>query len=149
VARWLSRRHDPDAWAINTDDPSALETARGTAPHIARWRSLPRVVPGRGEAARRIAACATRALLPARLPHLVDEVGAAALTVDRWAVTPALCAAAHRLNTPLAAWTVNTPRAALRMSAAGADLITTDRVTEIRAALGRSQDGAATGRCDE
>src|SRR5258706_435998 len=87
-------------------------------------------------------------LLPS-LPHMIDEVGAAALTVDRWAVTPALCAAAHKLNTPLAAWTVNTPRAALRMSAAGADLITTDRVTEMRAALGWSQDGAATGRCDE
>jgi hypothetical protein len=35
------------------------------------------------------------------------------------------------------------------MSAAGADLITTDRVAEMRAALGLSQDSAATGRCDE
>jgi glycerophosphoryl diester phosphodiesterase len=118
------------------------------APHIARWRGLPHIEPGRGEGARRIAACALRGLLPARLPGLVNEFGAAALSVDRYAVTPALCAAAHELHTPLAAWTVNTPRAARRMSAAGADLITTDRVEQMRAAVGPSQDSAATGRCD-
>src|SRR5258708_6305317 len=53
VARWLDGRQDPDAWAICTDDPDALRTARDTAPRIARWRSLPRVAPGRGEGARR------------------------------------------------------------------------------------------------
>jgi glycerophosphoryl diester phosphodiesterase len=148
VAAWLGRRQDTDAWAICSDDPGALQQARATAPQVQRWRSLPRVAPGRGEGIRRIAACATRALLPGRLDHLATEVGAAALSVDRWAVTPALCARAHALNLPLAAWTVNSARAAERMSAAGADLITTDRVEAMRAVLPGTQDGAATGRCD-
>ncbi|HXA27320.1 MAG TPA: glycerophosphodiester phosphodiesterase [Candidatus Angelobacter sp.] len=149
VARWLAAQPDPDAWAICSDDPEALRRAREIAPKIARWRTLPRVAPGRGEGARRIAACALRSLLSARLPRLVEEVGAAALSVDRYAVTPALSAAAHRLTTPIAAWTVNSPRAARRMNAAGVDLITTDQIERMRAAIGPSQDSAATGRCDE
>ena len=149
VAAWLSRRPEPDRWAVCSDDPEALQDLRKAAPSIARWRSLPQVAPGRGEGARRIAACALRGLLPGRLERLADEVGAAAFSVDRWAVTPSLCAAAHRLGLPLAAWTCNTPAAARRMEAAGADLITTDRIGAMRAALGASQDGAATGRCDE
>jgi glycerophosphoryl diester phosphodiesterase len=148
VARWLGTRPDPERWAACTDDPQALRRFRDAAPRIARWRSLPHIAPGRGEGARRIAACALRALLPARLERLAGEVGAAAFSVDRWAVTPALCARAHHLGLPVAAWTCNTPNAARRMEAAGADYITSDRVSAMRAALGASQDGAATGRCD-
>lgn len=148
VAAWLASRQDPAAWAICTDDPAALQRSREAAPHVARWRSLPRVAPGRGEGARRIAACALRSLLPARLERLAAEVGAAAFSVDRWAVTPALCARAHRLGLPVAAWTCNTPAAARRMSACGADYLTSDAVEAMRASLGPSQDGAATGRCD-
>jgi glycerophosphoryl diester phosphodiesterase len=148
VARWLGQRPDPHRWAVCTDDPEALRQVRATAPHIARWRSLPRVAPGRGEGARRIAASALRSLLPARLPRLVGEVGAAAVSVDRWAVTPALCRVAKAAGTPLTAWTVNDASGARRMQACGADLITTDRVEAMRGALGGSQDGAATGRCD-
>jgi glycerophosphoryl diester phosphodiesterase len=148
VATWLSRRGDPDAWAICSDDPQALQHARAAAPAVQRWRSLPRVAPGRGEGARRIAACTLRSLLPARLDRLAGEVGAAALSVDRWAVTPALCARAHALHLPVAAWTVNTPKAARRMSACGADLLTSDHVEAMRTALGASQDSPATGRCD-
>jgi glycerophosphoryl diester phosphodiesterase len=88
-----------------------------------------------------------RTTLPARLPRLVAEADAATLSVDRWAVTPGLCAAAHAIGVEVAAWTVNTPRAAQRMSACGVDLITTDRPEEMRAALA-SQDGSATARCD-
>lgn len=148
VGAWLAARPDPERWAVCTDDPEALQRLREAAPRIARWRSLPHVPPGRGEGARRIAACAMRALLPARLEHLAAEVGAAAFSVDRWAVTRALCARAHQLGLPVAAWTCNTPGAARRMDAAGADLVTSDRIGAMRAALGVSQDGAATGRCD-
>jgi len=96
-----------------------------------------------------IAACALRGVLPHRLQALAAEVGAAALSVDRWAVTPALCARAQALQLPVAAWTVNTPGAARRMDACGADYITTDRVEAMRSVLGGpSQDGAATGRCE-
>jgi len=148
VARWLAARPSPDHWAIGSDDPDALRRARDTAPHVARWRTLPHIPPGPGEGARRIAACALRDLLPPRLPRLTAEVGAAALSVDRWAVTPALCRAAHAGSTPLTAWTVNTEGAARRMKRCGVDLITTDRITAMRAALGPPQDVAATARCD-
>jgi glycerophosphoryl diester phosphodiesterase len=148
VAAWLGARPDPDRWAVCSDDPAALAEMRDAAPRVARWRSLPHVVAGRGEGVRRIAACAARALLPARLESLAGEVGAAAFSVDRWAVTPALCARARQLGLPVAAWTCNTTGAARRMAAAGADYLTTDRVGAMRAALGRSQDGTATGRCD-
>jgi glycerophosphoryl diester phosphodiesterase len=147
VARWLAQRPDPDSWAICSDDPEALTAARDIAPHVQRWRSLPRVRAGRAEPVRRITASALRSLLPARLDRLATEVVAAGVSVDRWAVTPGLCAAAQRLGLPLAAWTVNTPGAARRMAACGADLITTDRVDEMRSAL-TSQDGSATARCD-
>jgi len=147
VANWLAQRSDPERWAICTDDLSALQVARDRAPDVQRWRSLPHVAPGRGEGVRRIAACALRSTLPARLRRLVEEAGATALSVDRWAVTPRLCAAAHALGVEVAAWTVNTERSARRMSACGADFITTDRPEEMQAALA-SQDGTATARCD-
>jgi glycerophosphoryl diester phosphodiesterase len=147
VSRWLVTRGDPTHWAICSDDPDALRVIRDAAPQVQRWLSLPRVAPGRGEPLRRITACTLRSLLPARLGRLAAEVGAAAVAVDRWAVTPGICAAARRLGLPLAAWTVNSAPAARRMAACGVDLITSDRVAEMRAALG-SQDGGATVRCD-
>jgi glycerophosphoryl diester phosphodiesterase len=149
VASWLAGRASQDGWAVCTDDPAALKAMRERAPRIARWRSLPRVAPGRGEGARRIAACALRPLLPRRVRALAEEVGAAALSVDRWAVTPALSAHAHALQLPVAAWTVNSPSVARRMDACGVDYLTTDRVEAMRSILGSpSQDGAATGRCE-
>jgi glycerophosphoryl diester phosphodiesterase len=147
VADWLKRRPDPDRWAIGTDDPDALRIARERAPKVERWRGVPRVAPGRGEPLRRIAAMTLRSLLPARLANLAREVGAAAFTVDRWAITPALCAAARRLELPVAAWTVNSAPVAKRMAACGVDFLTTDRVPEMRAALA-AQDGTVTRRCD-
>jgi glycerophosphoryl diester phosphodiesterase len=147
VGAWLAARPDPDRWAICSDDPAALIAVRSAAPRVARWRGVPRVAPGRGESARRVAACALRSLLPPRLESLAGQVGAAALTVDRWAVTPRLCDTARRLGLPVAAWTVNSAPVARRMAACGVDLITSDRVAEMRAALG-TQDRAATGRCD-
>ena len=149
VAAWLGLRADPERWAICSDDRDALLTARERAPRVARWRGIPRVAPGRGEPVRRITALSLRGLLPARLERLAAEVGAAGFTVDRWAVTPALCAAASRLGLPVTAWTVNSVPVARRMAACGADFLTTDRVAEMRAALEATQDGAVTGRCEE
>ena len=147
VATWLAARADPDRWAICTDDVAALQAARAGAPRVARWRTLPRVPAGRGERVRRIIACALRGRLPGQLDRLAAEVGASAFSIDRWAVTPRLCAAARQLGLPVAAWTVNSAPAARRMAAAGVDLITTDRVAEMRAAL-NLQDSGATARCD-
>jgi glycerophosphoryl diester phosphodiesterase len=94
---------------------------------MARWRTLPVYAPGPDTGVRRLAACATRGLLPPRLERLAAEVGAAAVTVDRWAVTPALCAEAHRLGLAVTAWTVNRPRTAALMRRRGADHVTTDQ----------------------
>jgi glycerophosphoryl diester phosphodiesterase len=147
VATWLAAQPDPDRWAICTDDVTALQAARAQARRVARWRTLPRVPPGRGESARRILACALRSTLPARLPALAAEVDAAALSVDRWAVTPRLCSAAHALSLPVAAWTVNDPARVPALEAAGVDLITTDQPAVMRPGAA-SQDSAATARCD-
>lgn len=147
LAVWLADRRDPQRWAVCSDEAEALLTLRERAPEVERWRGVPRVAQGRGEPVRRIAAMALRSLLPARLPRLAREVGAAGFTVDRWAITPALCAAARGLDLPVAAWTVNDPGTARRMWACGVDFLTTDRVVEMRAALA-AQDGAVTGRCD-
>lgn len=147
VAQWLAARRDPQRWLVCSDDREALLTLRDRAPRVERWRGVPRVAPGRGEPVRRITAMALRSLLPARLARLAREVTAAGFTVDRWAVTPALCAAARGIDLPVAAWTVNHPAGARRMWACGVDYLTTDRVVEMRAALA-AQDGAVTGRCD-
>jgi glycerophosphoryl diester phosphodiesterase len=147
IADWLATRPDPDRWAVCSDDVTALQGMREHAPKVARWRTLPHVPAGRGESVRRIKASALRSLLPARLPSLASEVGAAGLSVDRWAVTPGLTAAARRVGLPVAAWTVNTRTAAQRMSACAVDYITTDKPQEMRAVL-TSQDSGATARCD-
>ena len=147
VGLWLGTRPSPQRWAVCSDDPQALRALRDTAPGIERWLGVPRVIQDRAEPIRRITAMALRSLLPGRLDRLVTEVGAAALTVDRWAITPALVARAHELRLPVAAWTVNAAPLARRMAAQGVDLLTTDHPAEMRAALA-AQDGAVTGRCD-
>jgi glycerophosphoryl diester phosphodiesterase len=147
VVAWLAAQPDPDRWAICTDDVIALQGARAKAGRVARWRTLPQVPPGRGESARRILACVLRSTLPARVPALAAEVDAAALSVDRWALTPRLCAAAHALGLPVAAWTLNNPAGVPALQAAGVDFVTTDRPAAMRPQP-ESQDSAATARCD-
>lgn len=147
VGAWLGTRTDAARWAVCSDDRDALLTLRDRAPQVERWRSLPRVVQDRAEPVRRIVGLSLRSLLPGHLRRFAAEVAAAAFSVDRWAITPALCAAASQLRLPVAAWTVNSAAAARRMAACGVDYLTTDRVAEVRAALA-PQDGAVTGRCD-
>ncbi len=127
LGAWAAGRADSDLLAVCTDAAPALGHLRERAPRMARWRTLPVHAPHPDTGARRVAACATRPLLPGRLERLAAEVGAAAVTVDRWAVTAGLCAAAHRLGMPLTAWTVNHRRVAARMRRRGADYVTTDR----------------------
>ena len=133
LATWAAPRRDADLHAVCTGGADALRHLREQAPHLARWRTLP-VYHGREDTAHRLAACATRHRLATRLDRLTAEVGAAAVTVDRWAVTARLCAAAHRLGLHLTAWTVNRPRAAAAMRRRGADFITTDRPDLLRTA---------------
>lgn len=127
LGAWAAGRADTDLLAVCTDGAVPLVRLRELAPGMARWRTLPVYAPRADTTARRLAACALRDLLPRRLERLAAEVGAAAVTVDRWAVTRSLCATAHRLGLPLTAWTVNRPRVAEAMRRRGADYVTTDR----------------------
>jgi glycerophosphoryl diester phosphodiesterase len=137
---WAAGRRDLELLAVCTDGAAALGHLRDRAPGLARWRTLPVYAPGPETTPRRLVACALRRRLPERLERLCAEVGAAGVTVDRWAVTAALCAAARRLGLPLTAWTVNHPRIAAAMRRRGADYITTDR-PELLAALGAPASG--------
>jgi glycerophosphoryl diester phosphodiesterase len=105
LAGWLAERSPGPGFAVCTDDRAALQHFRDRVPEIARWRTLPEVV------------------------------GAVALSVDHWLLTAPLCRAAHDADLSVAAWTVNRPEHARRAQRCGADLITTDRVVEMRAAI--------------
>jgi glycerophosphoryl diester phosphodiesterase len=136
LAAWLSDGGaSADSFAVCTDEPDALVRLREAAARVARWRSLPRVPAGPGAGRRRILAAALRHRLVARLDDLAAEVGATALGVDHWAVTGRLCSAAHRLGLPVVAWTVNSGRRARAMAGCGVDMITSDEVARVRAAL--------------
>jgi glycerophosphoryl diester phosphodiesterase len=140
LGAWAAGRADVDLFAVCTDGAEPLNRLRGRAPRLARWRTLPVYAPRPETTARHVAACALRRLLVGRLERLAAEVGAAAVTVDRWAVSTALCATARRLGLPLTAWTVNEPRVAARMRRRGADFVTTDQPrllgASVRAGLG-------------
>ena len=122
----LRTRADTEQLAACTDDLAALLVLQHRAPRVARWRTIPMSGAGRGSGRRRILAAALRSTLPGRLRRLVDEVAAAAICVDKWAVTRALCARAHELGLLVDAWTVNDARMARRMAGCGVDLLTTD-----------------------
>jgi glycerophosphoryl diester phosphodiesterase len=100
------------------------------------------------ERLRRIAATAERDRLPSYVGKLANEVGAAAITVDHWAITPQLCEVAHRLNLAVAAWTVNRIEVALDLARCGVDAITSDEVATIREAVQRlgGDDRGSQGR---
>lgn len=76
-----------------------------------------------------------RVPLPQRLGLLAADVGAAALCVHHWLVTPQLCESAHRLGLPVVAWTINRPHRARQVLGCGVDLITTDDVVGVRDGL--------------
>jgi glycerophosphoryl diester phosphodiesterase len=139
LSSWLSAH--PAVWprtAVCTDDLRALLILQYAAPKVERWRTLPMIGEQRGERRRRAFAVATRRRLPGLLPHLVREVAAAGLCCDRLVVTHALCDAAHRLRTPVAAWTVDRAATARRVAAAGVGVITTNAPDAMKAALERA-----------
>ncbi len=97
-----------------------------------------------GHRLRRIFAIADRVDLPAYAGQLAGEVGAEAISVDHWAVTPALCDSAHRIGLSVAAWTVNRIDVACALARLGVDAITSDDVATIRGAVEElTADGAA------
>jgi glycerophosphoryl diester phosphodiesterase len=100
------------------------------------------------ERVRRMCATAERDRLPPCLSALAGEVGAVAVSVDHWAITPALCEEARRLDVLVAAWTVNRIEVALELARTGVDLITSDHVATMRPAvqaLSRADPGPPTG----
>jgi glycerophosphoryl diester phosphodiesterase len=135
LAGWLAERSPGPGFAVCTDGRAALLHFRDRVPEVARWRTLPEVGEGRDSRRRRIVAGLLRRWLPPRVRPLAAEVGAVALSVDHWVLTASLCRAAHDADLSVAAWTVNRPEHARRAHRCGADLITTDRVVEMRAAI--------------
>jgi len=74
-----------------------------------------------------------------RLPRIIAErsaeVGAAALCIQHWLITPEICAAAEKLGLPVTAWTVNDPAVARRVVDCGVQRITADNVDLLRCGL--------------
>jgi glycerophosphoryl diester phosphodiesterase len=133
LGTWLRVRDDAADLTVCTDDVAALLQLRHRAPAAARWRTLPSTRSGtRGEGRRRALAVALRSRLGARVGRLADEVRACGLSVDHLALTPGLCAAAHRCGLVVAAWTVNSGRALRSATRSGADYITSDRLADQR-----------------
>jgi len=83
----------------------------------------------------RIGGAPWRAYLPSQVRRLAGEVGACALSLHHWVVTPQICEAAHLEGLPVAAWTVNRAEAAVRLAECGVDFITTDAVAAMRLAV--------------
>lgn len=82
-----------------------------------------------------------RAHLPHQVRWLARQVGASALSLHHWIVTPEVCAAAHADGLPVAAWTVNRADTARRLVGCGVDFVTSDQVGAMRAAVERQLSG--------
>jgi glycerophosphoryl diester phosphodiesterase len=145
VARWWSLPAIPASspqWARAVADVLTHRGGlRGLAPPVADIRTLARDRPWCREDLLHLAAIPTRRRLPAQLPRLADEVGAAGLAVAHGAITPALCAAAERLGLLLAAWTVNRAGLARQVMRCGVQIIISDRVVPLRLALAATAAG--------
>ena len=136
LAEALAGVRDPAAVAVCDEDPAALAHLRETASTVARWLTLPRVGEQPGARRRRIVACARRTQLARQVEALAAEVAAAGVCVDRWAVTPGLCARARAGGLAVAAWTVNRPATARRLARLGVTHLTTDAPAAMAGALG-------------
>jgi len=84
---------------------------------------------------RRAGGAPWRRLLPPNLERLTAEAGAAAISVHHFLVTPQLVDRAAQLRLPVVAWTVNNFAALEHVLACGVDMVTTDDVRGMRAAL--------------
>jgi glycerophosphoryl diester phosphodiesterase len=69
---------------------------------------------------------AGRLTLPARLPRLLQSVGASAATLDHRVVSKRAIDLCHRLGIAVIAWTVNDPARATSLVESGIDAIITD-----------------------
>jgi glycerophosphoryl diester phosphodiesterase len=69
---------------------------------------------------------AARALMPARIPLLLRQSRATALSLHHSFCSRAAVAAAHRLGAPVVVWTVNEPGDVIRFARLGVDGIVSD-----------------------
>jgi glycerophosphoryl diester phosphodiesterase len=74
----------------------------------------------------RAGAAALRQAMPVRIPVLLRWAHANTLSLHHTLCSRAAVAIAHRLGTPVLAWTVNDPAAVRRVTAAGVDGIVSD-----------------------
>jgi glycerophosphoryl diester phosphodiesterase len=114
--------------ALAPDLPLAIGYPRDRA-DIARFTWPDAVVrPGRA---------ALRAVMPARIPLLLRQARANALSLHWQLCSPAAIRASHRAGAPVLAWTVNDPEAVAAMAAAGVDAIVSDDPKTLLATLRR------------
>jgi len=78
------------------------------------------------QALQRSGAAALRAAMPLRIPVLLRQSRATTLSLHHTLCSRAAVAIAHRLGTPVLAWTVNDPASVRRVTAAGVDGIVSD-----------------------
>ena len=99
------------------------------------WQALTFVRDSPRDAVAHISGLPWRNMLPLLLAGVRERLDAGGITVHHPLVTRELCDEAHALGMEVIAWTVNDPVAARRLMACGVDMITTDRVEEIRDAV--------------
>ena len=127
-----------------------LSSLRASHPDLDRCRdSLSELGRAAAELPRRphdvlaaVAALPWRWHLPELATAWSREVCAAGLCVPHWLVTPELFETAARLRLPLTAFTVNQAWALRRVLDCGAEMVTTDRLSQLRRLLGQSRTPA-------
>lgn len=126
------RRHDVlDRSWVSGFDAQALRRVAEVEPDLARSYTLPRDrfgISKRGPLAPvvRGALASLGASLPRRLPSLLSSARAQAATLHHSVASPSAIARAHEVGAAVYVWTVDDPRLARTLVAAGADGIITN-----------------------
>lgn len=126
------RRHEViDRSWVSGFDAKALRRVAEVEPDLARSYTLPRDrfgISKRGPLAPvvRAALASLGASLPRRLPSLLSSARAQAATLHHSVASPSAIARAHEVGAAVYVWTVDDPRLARALVAAGADGIITN-----------------------
>jgi glycerophosphoryl diester phosphodiesterase len=116
---------------VSTSHVPTLQSLRRLEPRLARSRTYPRGRIYLGGHRTFIHTTgpvqwAMRVTLPSRVPRLVEEVGASAMTLNHRVVTRAAVERCHELGVAVFAWTVNERDLVQRLDALGVDGVITD-----------------------
>lgn len=138
------RRHDVVSRSyVSTAWPASLRRFAPLAPELTRAMGYPRDRYGLSRLrwptpVTAAGAAGARALMPVRIPLLVWQSRATALSLHRSFCSRAAVAAAHRSGVPVVVWTVNDPLEVIRFARIGVDGIVSDDPEMALATLGAS-----------